>query len=191
VATPSSTEAAALRERTLGQLRTAHALKSGALRMFGPMLAAVERQRAGHELPAVEDLLARMLDAFGGHRDETERHERELRARVEALGGDLSRPREIGMGAAATLRARLGAVGGQNHGANARDAFVFEHLEIACLSLLESMARRAGDTETADLARLCRTDDEEMASKVTRNWENVLSLMLASDGLDPMRPPEQ
>jgi hypothetical protein len=38
---------------------------------------------------------------------------------------------------AALLRGNLGRIGAQNHGANARDAFVFEHLEIASWELLE------------------------------------------------------
>lgn len=99
--------------------------------MFGAMLPAVRRQRDERALPEVQDLLERMSNAFGGHEEKTREHERLLRERLAALGAAPSRPRELGMGAAALLRGNLGRVGGQNHGANARDAFVFEHLEIA------------------------------------------------------------
>jgi hypothetical protein len=80
-----------------------------------------------------------------------------------------------------------GRIGGQNHGANARDAYVFEHLEIATYHLLEKVAERAGDTETAELARAHRGDNCEMGHKIRRNWENVLSLLLASEGVPPAR----
>ena len=181
----------ALKGKLVGQVQTLHAMKSGALRMFGPMLAAVRRQRESGDLPEVEDLLDRMLKAFGGHREKTVTHERRLRERLAQLGAEPSRIRTIGMGTAATARAHLGAIGGQNHGANARDAFVFEHLEIAGWELLEELAERIGDTETAQLARECRVDDDEMAATIRRNFANVLSLMLASDGLPTLRPAEE
>jgi ferritin-like metal-binding protein YciE len=83
----------------------------------------------------------------------------------------------------------VGALGGQNHGANARDAFIFEHLEIALLELLERLATRAGDPETAAVAHACLLDDQAMAAKITRNWDNVLSLTLASKQIAFERPP--
>jgi hypothetical protein len=76
---------------------------------------------------------------------------------------------------------------GQNHGANARDAFVFEHLEIALLALLEQLADPTGDTATADAARLCKAQDETMAATINGNWTDVLSLTLASAGLPTVR----
>jgi ferritin-like metal-binding protein YciE len=88
---------------------------------------------------------------------------------------------------AALLRAHAGRIGGQNHGASARDAFVFEHLEIASWELLEQLAERVGDQETAELARDCRAEDDEMAALIRRNFPNVLSLMLASEGLPTLR----
>jgi hypothetical protein len=86
-------------------------------------------------------------------------------------------------------RARLAALGAQNYGANARDAFVHEHLEIATLHLLEQLADRAGDAETARAARKSRAQDEEMAQTINRNWTGVLSLKLASSALPTGRRP--
>ena len=173
----------------IDQLRTLHALKASALRMFDPMLAAVEAERSNPEMEQVHDLLDNMLSAFGDHRAHTARHVAELEARLAALQTrPLGRLRRGAMGAGCALRARLGAIGGQNHGANARDAFVFEHLEIALLELLQRAATRAGDAETARLAAACLSDDEEMAATITRNWENVLSLSLASRKIPFERP---
>ncbi len=183
-------DTAALRPKLVEQLQTLHATKSAALRMFKVMLGAVRKQRDAGELPEVQDLLERMTKAFGGHEEETRQHERRLLARLKALDASPSRPREVGLGAAALVRANLGRIGGQNHGANARDAFIFEHLEIACWEILELLAERTGDAETAELARSCRAEDDEMASLIRRNFTNVLSLALASEGLPTLRPPE-
>ncbi|MBA2580286.1 MAG: DUF892 family protein [Thermoleophilaceae bacterium] len=179
---------AALRRKVAAQLKALHALKSAALRMFDAMLSAVRAERAASSLAEVEDLLGRMLDAFGGHREETAAHERGLRRRLSELGERPSAPREIGMGLAALARGNLGRIGGQNQGANARDAFVFEHLEIASYELLERLAERAGDLATAELARSARVEDAAMADKIARNWDNVLSLMLASEQIPTNRP---
>lgn len=185
-----SGDARALAPKLIAQLQTVHALKSGALRMFGPMLAAVRAQHEAKALPEVDDLLARMIGAFGGHEQTTREHERALHARLAELGAAPSRPRELGIGAAALARANLGRIGGLNHGANARDAFVFEQLEIASWELLEQLALRLGDDATAELARRGRADDDEMAGLIRRNFANVLSLILASEGLPTLRPEE-
>ncbi len=177
------------RALVVDQLRAVHTLKLSALRMFDPMLAAVEAERRNPRMAPVHDLLGNMLNAFGGHRAQTAEHVRQLEQRFAALDhaphGALTRG---GVGLGAALRAKLGGIGGENHGANARDAFVFEHLEIALLELLERAARRAGDVHSADLARACLIDDHAMAATITRNWENVLSLTLASKQIPFQRP---
>ncbi len=176
-----------LRTKVIEQLQALHALKTGALRMFDAILAEVKKDHAARTLPSVDDLLENMIGAFGGHAEETREHERRLRSRLGALGAETSKPREIGMIAAALTRAQLGRVGGLNYGFGARDAFVYEHLEIASLELLERLARRTGDPETEELARCLREQDEAMAATIRRNFDNVLSLMLAGAGLDPQR----
>ncbi|HEV2774332.1 MAG TPA: DUF892 family protein [Solirubrobacteraceae bacterium] len=175
---------AALAPMVIEQLRHAHALQVGALQMFDGMLDAVRRERT---LPEVADLLAKMLNAFEQHREETARHEREVRARLAALGARPARRKELAMRAGALARVAIGRIGGQNYGANARDAYVFEHLEIATYHLLEKVAERAGDEETARMARAHRGDNCEMGQKIRGNWENVLSLLLASKGVPPAR----
>lgn len=184
---PSATDAA-LSEMVVAQLRKIHALQVGALTMFDGMLKAV---RAEQDLPEVSDLLQNMLNAFTQHEEETKRHEREVRERLAELGGRPATVREMGMRAAARARVALGRLGGQDHGANARDAYVFEHMEIATYHLLEKVAVRAGDETTAEIARRHRGDNCEMGHKIRRNWENVLSLRLASQGVDPVRDRQQ
>jgi ferritin-like metal-binding protein YciE len=77
------------------------------------------------------------------------------------------------------LKGAVDSVRGDKPGKNARDGFVTEHAEIAAYELLERLAIRAGDTETAEVARQNRVDEEAMAEKIAASWDHVLDLTLA------------
>jgi ferritin-like metal-binding protein YciE len=48
---------------------------------------------------------------------------------------------------------------------------------------LERLAKRAGDEETAEVARQNRSDEQAMAKKIESNWDRFLDLTLAEPGL--------
>jgi ferritin-like metal-binding protein YciE len=56
-------------------------------------------------------------------------------------------------------------------------------MEIACYQLLEQLAERADDPETAEVARRNRADEEEMARKIDASWDRVLDLTLDEAGI--------
>jgi hypothetical protein len=57
--------------------------------------------------------------------------------------------------------------------------------------LTRQLASRAGDAAMAEVARARPADDEEQAATISRNFTNVLALMLASRGLPTLRSPEE
>ena len=128
-----------------------------------------------------QDLVA----IFRRHKEETRRQQQRLRERLRALGGP--RPVSVGKDLAAIATAQVKGVGDvlrPDKGVqNARDAYATEHVEIAAYEILERLADRAGDEETAAVARENRAEEEAMAQRISANWDRFLDLTLAEQGL--------
>jgi ferritin-like metal-binding protein YciE len=124
-----------------------------------------------------------MLDLLEHHKVETEEHSQRLRRRLDAHGASPSLVREaVGiLGALAKLPVDM--VRGEKAGRNARDGYATEHLEIAAYQLLERIASRAGDEETAEVARLNRAEEEAMARKLDETWDLVAEMSLREEGV--------
>jgi ferritin-like metal-binding protein YciE len=56
-------------------------------------------------------------------------------------------------------------------------------MEIAAYQLLERIARRAGDEETAEAAAQNRADEERMAGLIERSWDKLAQLTLEEAGI--------
>ncbi|QIN83465.1 DUF892 family protein [Rubrobacter tropicus] len=123
---------------------------------------------------------------FRQHKEETRDQQRRLRERRTALGRGLglsSARKDLAAIAAAQVKG-VGDVLRPDKGVqNARDAFVTEHAEIAAYELLGRLAERAGDRETAEVARVNRAEEEAMAARIAENWDRFLDLDLREQGL--------
>jgi ferritin-like metal-binding protein YciE len=64
---------------------------------------------------------------------------------------------------------------------NARDAFVNEHVEIVAYEVLELLAKRVGDTQTAEVAREIRAEEEAMAERLASKWDSFLDMTLRNE----------
>ena len=123
-----------------------------------------------------------VIDLLEHHKIETEEHSQRLRARLRAHGASPSIVREATGILGALAKLPLDIVRGEKAGRNARDGYATEHMEIAAYQLLERIAVRAGDDETAEVARLNRAEEEAMAQKLDEHWDHFAELSLREEG---------
>ena len=158
-----------LREKLGDYIEDAHAMEQSVSRSLDSMISTTED-------PEIRSMLEH-------YKEETERHEQLLRERLDALGAGTSTRKETQTVAGALLKGIGDVARTDKPGKNARDAYVTERMEIAAYQLLERLAVRAGDQETAEVARRNCADDEAMAQKIDANWDKFLDLTLEEAGI--------
>ena len=126
---------------------------------------------------------ADIRDRLREHKLETERQSDRLRERLEAHGSEPSMVREAGGVLGALMKGVLDVARSEKAGRNARDGYATEHMEIASYQLLERIAQRAGDEETAEVARQNRSEEEAMAKAFEENWDKFAELSLRDAGI--------
>jgi ferritin-like metal-binding protein YciE len=139
-------------------------------------------QQALAQMKAAPDIAGdpEIAAMFEAHLAETEEHERLVRERLEARGAEPS-----------TLKDVLGRLGGvgmiwfarsqpDTPGKLVAHAFSYEHMELAAYDLLARIAERAGDTETVEMARRIRGEEDAMASRLSGAWTRAVVASLAA-----------
>ncbi len=126
---------------------------------------------------------AELAAMFEEHKVETRRHERRLNERLRALGG--AKPDLYGQGPRGDTVAQIKGISDlwrtDKVVRNARDAFVTEHMEIVAYEVLERLAKRVGDTQTAEVAREIRAEEEAMAERLASKWDSFLDMTLRNE----------
>jgi ferritin-like metal-binding protein YciE len=158
-----------LREKLVEYIEDAHAMEHSVLKSLDSMISTTED--------------AEIRQVLKHHKEETERHGQLLGERLNALGAGTSTRKEAQTVAGALLKGVGDAARTDKPGKNARDGYVTEHMEIAAYQLLERLAERAGDAETAEVARRNRADEEAMSQKIDANWDKFLELTLREAGI--------
>ena len=125
-----------------------------------------------------------LREMFRLHREESRQQQERLRERLEALGGlgFASLGKDVSAIASAQAKGVFDVLRSDKPIQNARDAFVTEHLEIASYEILERVAERAGDEETARVARENRAEEQAMAARIAENWDRFVDLALMEGG---------
>lgn len=126
---------------------------------------------------------AELAAMFEEHKVETRRHERRLNERLRALGGVslISTGKDLGAIAVAQIKGISDLWRSDKVVRNARDAFVTEHMEIVAYEVLERLAKRVGDTQTAEVAREIRPEEEAMAERLASKWDSFLRMTLRNE----------
>jgi ferritin-like metal-binding protein YciE len=119
--------------------------------------------------------------AFAEHLEETERHERLIRERLEARGAKPSKVKDLVM-----------ALGGKGFILFARSqpdtpgkltfhAYSYEALEQGSYEMLERVARRAGDEETASVAHDILGEEYAMGRRLAERFDAAVGASLGDD----------
>jgi len=161
-----------LRAKLIEYVQNVHALEQNVLLMLDSMIVTTK-----------DEEIVRLLRR---HKEETRRQQQRLGERLRALGGGpglFSVGKDLAAIAAAQAKGVADVFRSDKPVQNARDAFVTEYLEIAAYEMLERLAERAGDEETAAVARENRAEEETMAQRIAENWDRFLDLALAEQGI--------
>jgi ferritin-like metal-binding protein YciE len=154
-----------LQDKLVDYLQDAHAMEQNVLKMLDSMI-----ENSDDEVT---------LGMLRHHHAETEQHEARLARRLETIGEGTSGRKQAQTMIGGALKSVVDSVRGDKPAKNARDGYVTEHVEIAAYELLERLAIRTGDHDTAEIARTNRADEQAMADKIAANWDHVLDLTLA------------
>ena len=126
---------------------------------------------------------AELVAMFEEHKVENRRHERRLNERLRALGGLslISMGKALGAIAVAQIKGNSDLWRTDKVVRNARDAFVTEHMEIVAYEVLERLAKRVGDTQTAEVAHEIRAEEGAMAERLASKWDSFLDMTLRNE----------
>ena len=158
-----------LKDQLVKHIDEALAMEQNVLRMLDGMIETTEDDEIKNELRE--------------HKLQTEQHAERLEKRLAAHDASPSTAREAAGIMGALMKGIVDRARQEKAGRNARDGYMTEHMEIAAYQLLERIAKRAGDEETAAAARENRADEEAMAKKLDGHWDKFAELSLREQGI--------
>jgi ferritin-like metal-binding protein YciE len=123
---------------------------------------------------------------FQEHLEETRGHESQTRARLEALGDDPSKIKDVVMKVGGTGFLLFAKVQPDTPGKLVAHAYSYEHLELAAYELLGRVAERAGDDETVQIAKSIRDQEQAMAERLESNFDRSVTASLEEVGREDM-----
>jgi ferritin-like metal-binding protein YciE len=159
----------ALKQQLVKHIDEALAMENNVLRMLDSMISTTED--------------AEIKQGLVRHKAETEKHVERMAQRLEANGSSPSVVREAGGVLGALMKSVVDMARSEKAGRNARDGYATEATEIAAYQLLMRIARKAGDEETAEAARLNLEDEERMALEIHEHWDKFVELSLKEEGI--------
>lgn len=123
---------------------------------------------------------------FADHLVETEEQERMVNRRLEAHDASPSRVKQAVMRAGGTAFVLFARSQPDTPGKLTAHAYSYEHLELAGYELLTRVAERAGDAETAEVARRVRDQEQSMAERLEASFDRAVDASLHQVAPDDM-----
>src|SRR3954451_23245533 len=161
-----------LQEQLVKYLTDAHSIE----------VQALVQMKAAPKLAGSEQL-ARMYEE---HERETDEHKRLVEERLEGRGASPSKLKDVVGGATAVPFVLFAKSQPDTPGKLAAHALSYEHMEHAAYELLERVARRAGDEETARMARTIADQELAMAERIESHFDQTVEASLAQKSTDDM-----
>jgi ferritin-like metal-binding protein YciE len=127
--------------------------------------------------------------AFREHIDETREQERRVRERLAARTADPSRVKDLAGRAGGIGMVMFARSQPDTPGKLVAHAYSYEHMEMAAYDLLALVAERAGDHETAEVARSIREQEAAMAGRLEAGFDRAVEASLRE--VDPSDLGEQ
>ncbi len=142
-------------------------------------------QQALAQMKAAPDLAGDdvMASAFVEHLAETERHERQVRARLEQRQASPATIKDL----AGTLTGKAFVLFARGNpdtpGKLVAHGYSYEHMELAAYELLRDVAERAGDTKTVQMADAIAQEEQAMSQRLESLFDRAVDASLRE--LDP------
>jgi ferritin-like metal-binding protein YciE len=128
----------------------------------------------------------RLAEMYAQHEHETEEHKRLIEERLEARGASTSKLKDLAGAATGVPFVLFAKSQPDTPGKLSAHAMSYEHMEHAAYELLERVATRAGDSETAEVARRIAEQELAMAGRIDGAWDITVEASLRAKGADDM-----
>lgn len=154
-----------LRDKLADYVEDTHAFEQGVVDNLDTMIGTIDD-------PKLKEVLQR-------HRQVSRQHVERLKQRLELLErGTPVRKRIEGL-AVALMKGVSDVLRTDAAGKVGRDAYLLAHTQVAAYELLSRLADKAGDTQTAELAREHLAEAKKCADEISKRWDGFFELTLS------------
>ncbi len=121
---------------------------------------------------------------FVEHRNETEEHERLVRAQLERRDAKPSTIKDVAGRVGGWGMILFARVNPDTPGKLAMHAYAYEHMELAAYELLRRIAERAGDEPVRAMAGEIGAQERGMADRIAAMWDRAVDASLSEKGAE-------
>jgi ferritin-like metal-binding protein YciE len=128
-----------------------------------------------------------LAEMYAEHERETQEHKRLIEERLEAHGESPNKLKDVAGGVTGWGMVLFAKFNPDTPGKLAAHAHSYEAMEEAAYELLRRVAERAGDQETAQVARTILEQEKAMKGRIFDHFDRTVEASLREKGADDMR----